>query len=877
MKEKVENNYSIEDAIDLVENMELMAQQVLPDGTIAFVNNSWKKQLGYSDEELCDMNIFDVIAPESRGHCEEVFRALMENGAAGDHDEMEELETVFISRSGEKVYARGYVNCRREKGKPVIVRGVFRNVTKFREIEESLFRCESRHEEILDSLPVGVFRTTPGDEGGRIVYANRKLWEIHGCASLEEFAEKPVVAYYANPEDRERVALELKERGRIVDREILSRRRDGEFFWSNINVFVRKDERGEEYFEGTIEDISEKKAYQSGVEENERKYRELFENSPFAILTLDEELTVTDCNRETERLFGYEAAEIRRKHLLENDIFLSGGAKKLFGAMSKAACGEKIQTFNVDIFRKDGASRTIECVASAAKSNGGAPTYQLICRDITQRTLAEKGQRVSEERYRALFENATEGIGVLDTYSRSLVAANRAMCELLGYSPEEIIGLHVSDMHPAETMEARGREIAAVIENGNAKIENVPMVRKNGAIIYADISASLILMDERVCVVGFFSDVTNKINAEKEIQILAGALEQVANVVVITDTRGNIEMVNDAFEKVTGYEWNKAIGHNPKILKSGVHDDKFYQDMWDTLTAGETWTGNICNKNAKGELFWEEAIISPLKDDDGKIIKYIAIKQNITERLELERQRENLLSEITAKNKELQDFTYAVSHDLKAPLVTIEGFVEIMKEDYGSVLEQDAMACLKRISDASGKMKVLIADLLNFGRAGMKTGTAEKFHLKKMVTDMKSMFEFVEPEKGVKIELSSEDVAIVAVEKDMSLILENLVGNAIKYIGAAVDPLVEIGWEESDGERAYYVRDNGMGINPERHEKIFEMFHRAPETAHIQGTGIGLATVKKIVEKYGGRIWVESEPGVGSKFSFTIPEAPAVN
>lgn len=876
MKEKVENNYSIEDAMDLVENMELMAQQVLPDGTIAFVNSSWKQQLGYSDEELHDMNIFDVIAPESREFCETAFRALMENGSAGAAEEMKELETVFVAKSGEKIYVRGYVNCRREEGKPVILRGVFRNVTKDRLIEESLFRCESRHEEILESLPIGVFRTTPG-HGGRIIYANRKNMQIHGYSSMEEFMARPVASYYADPDDRKAVAAELLERGRIIDREIRCRRRNGEIFWGRINVFVRKDENGEEFFEGTIEDVSEKKAFQMKTLENERKYRELFENSPLAILTLDEELIITDCNKETEELFGYEVKELRGSHILEQDILLSGGAKKVFGAMSKAASGAKAKTFNVDVFRKDGASRLIECVASADKSDEGNYAYQLICRDITRREQAEKGRRASEERYRALFENAMEGIGVLDTYSRSMVAANRAMCELLGYSPEEIIGLSVFDMHPADTMEERGREIASVIESGSAKIENVPLVRKDGCIVYADISASLILMDERVCVVGFFSDVTSKINAEKEIKILAGALEQVANVVVVTDTDGNIEMVNDAFEKVTGYEWNKVIGQNPRVMKSGIHEERFYREMWEKLNAGETWQGRICNKKANGELFWEEAVISPLKDDNGKIIKYIAIKQDITERLELEDQREKLLKEITNKNKELEDFTYAVSHDLKAPLVTIEGFVEIIKEDYGASLDEEALSFLGRISDSSEKMKTLIADLLNFGRAGMKIGNVETFTLKKAVTDMKSMFEFVEPQKSVVIEMSSEDIEITAVEKDMSLILENLVGNAIKYIGDVEGPLVQIGWEELAGERVFYVRDNGIGIEPESQRKIFEMFHRAPKTAHIQGTGIGLATVKKIVEKYGGRIWLESEPGKGSRFLFTLPEPVATS
>lgn len=197
-------NNSIEDFQDLVENMDMMIQQVRPDGTIAFVNNSWKKQLGYTDADIENLKIFDVVAPERRDHCVGVFNSLMERGTEEQQISLKksvELDSIFVSKSGCRVYVEGFVNCRYENGEPVVTRGVFRNVTVVRKMEETLHNSTEQHEGILNSLPVGVFRTTPGKDG-RVIYANKKIAEIFGYSSVDEFMMVPVSSLCANPEER---------------------------------------------------------------------------------------------------------------------------------------------------------------------------------------------------------------------------------------------------------------------------------------------------------------------------------------------------------------------------------------------------------------------------------------------------------------------------------------------------------------------------------------------------------------------------------------------------------------------------------------------------------------------------------------------------
>jgi len=243
------------------------------------------------------------------------------------------------------------------------------------------------------------------------------------------------------------------------------------------------------------------------------------------------------------------------------------------------------------------------------------------------------------------------------------------------------------------------------------------------------------------------------------------------------------------------------------------------------------------------------------------------------ERNQTEAERERLIAELEAKNTELERFTYAVSHDLKSPLITIQGFLGIVQEsvakgDLGQVKEDVA-----RIRLAAEKMHVLLDDLLELSRVGRLVSPPEDVPLEELAREAVEVVAGRIAERGVQVEIASPLPVVFADRRRLLEVLQNLVDNAVKFIGPQAEPRVEIGArrdEEKTEEIVCYVRDNGIGIDPRYHQKVFGLFGQLDP--HSEGAGVGLAMAKRIVETHGGRIWVESQgPGRGSTFCFTIP------
>ena len=239
------------------------------------------------------------------------------------------------------------------------------------------------------------------------------------------------------------------------------------------------------------------------------------------------------------------------------------------------------------------------------------------------------------------------------------------------------------------------------------------------------------------------------------------------------------------------------------------------------------------------------------------------------------RERENLIAELTAKNVELEQFTYTVSHDLKSPLVTMKGFLGYLEQDAASGNVERLKLDTQRISNAVDKMQTLLKDLLQLSRIGRFINPPEPIPFEELA---RSALEAVQGQiqaRGITVELQPDLPAIYGDRQRLTEVLQNLIDNAAKFIGDQPEPRIEIGRCGEDAERGdplFYVKDNGMGIAPEYRVRVFGLFNKLD--ARSEGTGIGLALVKRIIEFHGGRIWVESEAGKGSAFCFTLPSQP---
>lgn len=247
-----------------------------------------------------------------------------------------------------------------------------------------------------------------------------------------------------------------------------------------------------------------------------------------------------------------------------------------------------------------------------------------------------------------------------------------------------------------------------------------------------------------------------------------------------------------------------------------------------------------------------------------------ALKEN-------ERKLEALLAELAEKNTELETFVYTVSHDLKTPIVTIEGFIGALREDFGSLLDENGSQYLDFMSDAARKMELLINDLLHLSRIGRLPERKTEFSFDELMVKVLKAFQPQIKEKGVLVSVEKGLPLVYGEQERLTQVMENLLSNALKYIGKEnPSPRIDVGAERKDGLTTFFVRDNGIGIEKPYFDKVFEIFQRLPAAKKIEtGTGVGLTIVKRIIEHHGGQIWLESEVGKGTTFFFTLKKKEA--
>lgn len=354
------------------------------------------------------------------------------------------------------------------------------------------------------------------------------------------------------------------------------------------------------------------------------------------------------------------------------------------------------------------------------------------------------------------------------------------------------------------------------------------------------------------------------------------ALDQFA-IVAETDSRGTITYVNDKFCEVSKYSHEELIGANHRIVNSGHHPKSFFTNMYATISSGNVWRGEIKNRAKDGSYYWVDTAIVPFMNEEGRAEKYLAIRAVITDRVQAEEalraSRSELVSQIeqlARSNKELEQFAYVASHDLQEPLRTVSGYLQLLQGRHQDALDEDANEFISYAVKAAARMKQLIEDLLAFSRVGTTAKEPAPTACDVVITEVLDSLELAIDDANAMV--THDPLPVVSADAGQLMqLLQNLISNALKYRHADRDPVIHISAEQREGEWVFSVKDNGIGIEDKYAERIFVIFQRLHGKEEYSGTGIGLAVCKKIVERHGGRIWVESVPGEGSTFLFTIP------
>ena len=359
---------------------------------------------------------------------------------------------------------------------------------------------------------------------------------------------------------------------------------------------------------------------------------------------------------------------------------------------------------------------------------------------------------------------------------------------------------------------------------------------------------------------------------------LSLAVEQSASGIVITDRQGVIEYANQSMADISGYTVGELVGSNPRLLMSGETEEAVYRSMWQTLLAGQAWHGEFHNRHKSGALYWCMENIAPVKDDLGNVTHFVAVVKDDTERRKAEAQllkwNEELeervrirTADLEAANKDLEAFSYSVSHDLRTPLRAINGFSRIVLEEESERLSADGREMLGRIERGATRLGELIDDVLEYSRAGRLALTREQIDLAAMARAVADELRSAYPKADIRV---GDLPGVTGDPKMIRQVLENLVGNACKYSARRDDPVIEIDGRRENGEVVVCVRDNGVGFDMRYADKLFGMFQRLQSDRDFEGSGVGLAIVKRLIERHGGRVWAESAVDQGAMFYFTL-------
>ncbi|MFW9809387.1 MAG: PAS domain S-box protein [Candidatus Thorarchaeota archaeon] len=456
--------------------------------------------------------------------------------------------------------------------------------------------------------------------------------------------------------------------------------------------------------------------------------------------------------------------------------------------------------------------------------------------------------RMTKKHYRELLASLPEGVGITDL-DENLIFVNDAFAKMLDYDLDELRGQNVNDLIPESEKEKLQQATASRLE-GTSSAYELKMIRKDGKQIVVRVSA-VPRKDENDDVIGTIAmviDITKDSLVEQELRKLSRAVEQSPTSVVITDAEARIEYVNPRFSVLTGYSISEVIGENPRVLKSGLTPDDTYTELWSNLLEGKAWRGLFVNKKKTGELYWEDAWISPIFNSEGHITHYVAVKEDITQRIEAEQRA-------TQSRRDLELYASFLQHDIRNDLQIIMNHIEA-----ALLLVTDNNAVKEYLTTAEATSERIVHLLDVFGRPG----AADERDLLKLLKKVKSQAEKAHPNLAVEINTDTQDTELRSARL-IPIVFDNLLRNSVEYSEGNVKVTIQI---SRNGDRIQIDHsDDGPGIDADIREGLFQ------KGTSTTGGGFGLYLSKKVIEGYGGSIEFIDTKETGTTFRIILPAA----
>jgi PAS domain S-box-containing protein len=508
---------------------------------------------------------------------------------------------------------------------------------------------------------------------------------------------------------------------------------------------------------------------------------------------------------------------------------------------------------------------------------------------ISERHKTAQALLESEARYRSVVETQTELV-CRYTQDTTLTFVNDAYCRYFDRKREDFIGARVLHLIPRDSREAVKVHIESLFDNPREEVFEHKVLLTGGGVGWLHWVSQPIYDDNGRVIEcqGVGRDITDQRRAEEELKQSEErwrlVFDNSAVGIVVTDTEGRYFATNSVYERMLGYLKEELIGLSIFDVTAEDHRESS-RALISGLLAGKYSQLQMESKCRRldGRLIWVTESVSTVHDSQGRPVYLIAVVEDVTERrqtsdalnklnLELEQRVAERTSALAVKSRELETFAYSVAHDLKAPLRGIEGYTSLLLEDYLSKLDGEGRGLLLNVHSSAQQMSRLIDDLLAFSRVDYSSLSLQNVELRSFIRNLAEEKKKSLNDCRVTISTKSDYGFALVDPGALSQALRNYIDNAIKFTRTIASPQIEIGSEHCEAGWRLWVRDNGVGFDMKHANEIFEIFKRLRHDDEYEGTGVGLAIVRKVVERMGGRVWAESEPRRGSAFFLEIPD-----
>ena len=781
------------------------------------------EMLGYSPENFKHYTDFTKLV-----HPDDYKRIMdaMEGHFEGKYKNYE-AEYRILTQSGVYVwfYDYGSVVKKDINGKPLICTGFVYNITERKKAEEKLLFISKALESTSDAI--GML-----DALGHPYYQNKAFSDLFGYEFSEElFNVGGRSALINDPVDGEKIVDNIL-KGKFQSGELDMITKSGRIFPANKRADIIKDSQGNILGAiAIITDITERKRSNEVLRKSDQMLQTVLDNFPGVVFWKDRESNYLGCNQS----FATGAGLISPAEIV---------GKTDFDMPWCETEGEHYRADDIEVM--ENGREKLHIIEMQHQSND-----KVIWLDTSKFTLRDSlGQVVGV-------------IGVSTDISRlkmaeiELILANKTLALQYGKT------------------EKRAEELAMVNEELLCQNEEKEKLKDELEIRVDERTGQLAETNQYL-----HNEIEERKRNEKQLIIQSTALNAVANAIVISDNFGKVQWINKAFTVLTGYSIKEIIGESPRVLNSGRQDADFFKELWGTILDGKVWHGELINKRKDGSFYDEEMTITPLKDESGVIVRFIAVKNDITNRKKAEVELKKAKKEAEDANKMKSEFLANMSHEIRTPLNSIVGFSNILKERL--IGHNIYTEYLDNIMLSSEMLLNLINDILDLSKveAGKTVINYHPVNLKNIVSEIETVFQMKALEKGVSLNFNLSDNIpenLITDERYLRQILFNLIGNALKFthkgsVDVQINIIQKVGMDHKV-DLKFSIKDTGIGIQENELASVFEPFIQASKKDRNRygGTGLGLSITRRLVELLGGTISVKSEIDKGSVFTFSLP------